>query len=56
MPYAQADDGVRLYYEEAGSGEVLVFVLMAGLAGVWNSRLYRVLGQQGDEHVAADIA
>ena len=26
MPYATADDGVKLYYEEAGSGTPLVFV------------------------------
>ena len=26
MPYATTDDGVRLYYEEAGSGQPLVFV------------------------------
>lgn len=26
MPYATADDGVRLYYEEAGSGTPLIFV------------------------------
>jgi pimeloyl-ACP methyl ester carboxylesterase len=26
MAYAQADDGVRLYYEEAGEGLPVVFV------------------------------
>ena len=26
MPYATAEDGVKLYYEEAGSGFPLVFV------------------------------
>ena len=26
MPYATTDDGVRLYYEEAGSGQPIVFV------------------------------
>src|SRR3954451_4904246 len=26
MPHATADDGVRLYYEEAGSGTPLIFV------------------------------
>ena len=26
MPYAQAQDGVRLYYEETGSGTPILFV------------------------------
>jgi len=26
MPYAKTDDGVNLYYEEAGSGQTLIFV------------------------------
>ena len=26
MPHATADDGVKLYYEEAGNGELVVFV------------------------------
>ena len=26
MPYLSTDDGVRLYYEEAGSGTPIVFV------------------------------
>ena len=26
MPYAKADDGVNLYYEEVGSGQTLIFV------------------------------
>ena len=26
MPYATADDGVKLYYEEVGSGTPIVFV------------------------------
>ena len=26
MPYATTDDGVRLYFEETGTGEPVVFV------------------------------
>ena len=26
MPFVQTDDGVRLYYEEAGSGDPILFV------------------------------
>ena len=26
MPYATTDDGVRLYFEETGSGRVVIFV------------------------------
>lgn len=26
MPYAVTDDGVKLYYEQTGSGDPLVFV------------------------------
>ncbi len=40
MPYAKTDDGVSLYYEEAGSGEVLVFVHeFAGDLRSWEPQL-----------------
>ncbi len=50
MPYASADDGVRLYYEEAGAGTPVVFVHeFAGDMRSWEpqmrhfARRYRVL-------------
>lgn len=50
MPYAVADDGVKLYYEETGSGDPLVFVHeFAGDFRSWEpqvrhfSRYYRCL-------------
>ena len=40
MPYAEANDGVRLYYEEAGSGVPVVFVHeFAGDMGSWEPQL-----------------
>jgi pimeloyl-ACP methyl ester carboxylesterase len=40
MPFATTDDGVRLHYEETGSGTPLVFVHeFAGDAGSWEPQL-----------------
>ena len=40
MPYATTDDGVRLYYEEAGAGTPVVFVHeFAGDMGSWEPQL-----------------
>lgn len=40
MPYAKTDDGVRLYYEEAGSGSPIVFVHeFAGDLRSWEPQL-----------------
>ena len=46
MPYAQADDGVRLYFEETGSGRPVVFVHeFAGDLRSWEGQL-RHFGQR----------
>ena len=40
MPHATASDGVRLYYEEAGSGNAVIFVHeFAGDAGSWEPQM-----------------
>ncbi len=51
MPYATTDDGVKLFYEEEGEGETLVFVHeFAGDYRSWEpqirffSRRYRCFG------------
>ena len=46
MPYATADDGVNLYYEETGSGTPVIFVHeYAGDHRSWEAQL-RTLGQR----------
>jgi len=40
MPYVTADDGTRLYYEETGAGEAVVFVHeFAGDSASWEAQL-----------------
>jgi len=40
MPYVTAQDGVRLYYEEAGSGTPIVFVHeFSGDYGSWEPQM-----------------
>src|SRR4030088_1102726 len=46
MPYAQTDDGVRLYYEETGSGTPVIFVHeYAGDHRAWEPQM-RHFGQR----------
>ncbi len=46
MPYAAADDGVKLYYEETGAGVPVIFVHeFAGDLRSWEAQL-RHFGQR----------
>ena len=46
MPYAQSDDGIRLYYEESGSGTPVIFVHeYAGDHRAWEPQM-RHFGQR----------
>lgn len=62
MPYAMTDDGVNLYYEESGSGEVLVFVHeFAGDFRSWEpqvrffSRRYRCVAYNARGYPPSDV-
>jgi pimeloyl-ACP methyl ester carboxylesterase len=62
MPHATADDGVKLYYEEAGSGEPLVFVHeFAGDHRSWEpqmryfSRRYRCVSYNARGYPPSDV-
>ncbi|MXY40268.1 MAG: alpha/beta fold hydrolase [Rhodospirillaceae bacterium] len=62
MPYATADDGVRLYYEEAGAGIPVVFVHeFAGDMGSWEPQLrhfgrrYRALAYNARGYPPSDV-
>ncbi len=62
MPYATADDGVRLYYEETGSGTPVVFVHeFAGDMGSWEPQLrhfgqrYRALAYNARGYPPSDV-
>ena len=62
MPYAKTDDGVSLYYEEAGSGEVVVFVHeFAGDLRSWEpqvryfSRRYRCVVYNARGYPPSDV-
>lgn len=62
MPHVTADDGVRLYYEEAGSGEPLVFVHeYAGDHRAWEaqmryfSRRYRCITYAARGYPPSDV-
>ena len=62
MPYATTDDGVRLYYEEAGSGTPVVFVHeFAGDMGSWEPQLrhfarrYRALAYNARGYPPSDV-
>ncbi len=62
MPHAAADDGVRLYYEEAGSGAPIVFVHeFAGDHRSWEpqmrffSRRYRCIAFNARGYPPSDV-
>jgi len=62
MPHATASDGVRLYYEEAGSGATVIFVHeLAGDHGSWEpqmrffSRRYRCVAYNARGYVPSDV-
>ena len=62
MPYAVADDGVKLYYEETGSGLPLVFVHeFAGDHRSWEpqvrcfARRYRCIGFNARGYPPSDV-
>ena len=62
MPYATTDDGVRLYYEEAGSGTALVFVHeFAGDMRSWEPQMrhfahrYRVLAYNARGYPPSEV-
>ena len=62
MPYATADDGVRLYYEETGSGTPVVFVHeFAGDMGSWEPQMrhfgqrYRALAYNARGYPPSDV-
>ncbi len=62
MPYVTTDDDVRLYYEEAGSGEPLVFVHeFAGDGRSWEpqishfSRRYRCIAYNARGYPPSDV-
>ena len=62
MPHATAKDGVRLYYEEAGSGTTLVFVHeLAGDHQSWEpqmrffSRRYRCVAYNARGYAPSDV-
>ncbi|MDE2517577.1 MAG: alpha/beta fold hydrolase [Rhodospirillales bacterium] len=62
MPYATADDGVRLYYEEAGSGTPLIFVHeFAGDHRSWEpqmrhfARRYRAIAYAARGYPPSDV-
>jgi pimeloyl-ACP methyl ester carboxylesterase len=62
MPHATANDGVRLYYEEAGSGTTVIFVHeLAGDHQSWEpqmrffSRRYRCVAYNARGYVPSDV-
>ena len=62
MPYATTDDGVRLYYEETGSGTPVVFVHeFAGDMGSWEPQMrhfgqrYRALAYNARGYPPSDV-
>ena len=62
MPYATTDDGVRLYYEEAGSGTAVVFVHeFAGDMRSWEPQMrhfahrYRVLAYNARGYPPSEV-
>ena len=62
MPFLNTDDGVKLHYEEAGSGTPLVFVHeFAGDARSWEpqmrlfSRRYRVIAYDARGYAPSDV-
>ena len=62
MPHALTDDGVKLYYEEAGSGAPLVFVHeFAGDLRSWElqmahfARLYRCIAYNARGYPPSDV-
>ncbi|MCY4064757.1 MAG: alpha/beta fold hydrolase, partial [Rhodospirillaceae bacterium] len=62
MPYATADDGMRLYYEETGSGTPVVFVHeFAGDMGSWEPQMrhfgqrYRALAYNARGYPPSDV-
>src|SRR2546430_1953866 len=62
MPHAAADDGVKLYYEEAGVGEPIVFVHeFAGDHRSWElqmrffSRRYRCIAYNARGYPPSDV-
>ena len=62
MPFLKADDGVKLHYEEAGSGTPLVFVHeFAGDARSWEpqmrhfSRRYRCIAYDARGYAPSDV-
>ena len=62
MPYATADDGVKLYYEETGSGTPLIFVHeFAGDHRSWESQIrffarrYRCIAYAARGFMPSDI-
>lgn len=62
MPYATTDDGVRLYYEEAGSGHAMIFVHeFAGDHRSWEpqmryfSRYFRCISYAARGYTPSDI-
>lgn len=44
--YVRASDGVRLYYEEAGTGKPVVLIHGGGLSNVWWRRTFPALSQR----------
>ncbi|MFT5448895.1 MAG: pimeloyl-ACP methyl ester carboxylesterase [Gammaproteobacteria bacterium] len=62
MPIAITDDGTKLHYEEAGSGEPLIFAHeMTGDSRIWEpqmryfSRLYRCISYDARGYTPSDI-
>jgi pimeloyl-ACP methyl ester carboxylesterase len=62
MPIANTDDGTKLHYEEAGSGEPLIFAHeMTGDSRIWEpqmryfSRLYRCISYDARGYTPSDI-
>jgi pimeloyl-ACP methyl ester carboxylesterase len=62
MPFAKADDGVRLSYEETGTGEAIVFVHeFAGDARSWEpqmrhfGRMYRCIAYNARGYPPSDV-
>jgi pimeloyl-ACP methyl ester carboxylesterase len=62
MPYAMTDDGIRLYYEETGSGKPLIFVHeFAGDHRSWEpqmrhfGRLYRCIAFNARGYPPSDV-
>jgi pimeloyl-ACP methyl ester carboxylesterase len=62
MPYATTDDGVKLYYEEAGSGAALIFVHeFAGDHRSWDAQMqhfarrYRVITYGARGYPPSDV-